>query len=212
MNTGLLFRASLLGGLALLVLLAWEQVKTGDEMAKLLFFLTLGAVGGLWAVKYFIPWLGDAVGSFIYSSSEPAPLDESMRATAKLAQGDYEGAIAAFEEQLRRQPGDPHPVSEIAKIHSDRLHDPEAAVAVLQQQLKLGHWVADDAAFLLFRLAEVHAEKRRDFAAARQVLEHVEAQFPNTRHSANAHHRRHELDQAEFAGVLERRRKGGGAG
>ena len=210
MNTGLLFRACLLGAVVLALMLVWQQVKTANEIAKLLFFLAVGAGGGLWAVKSFIPWLGDALGTFFYSSGEEVQVDESMRAAAKLAQGDYEGAMAEWEKRLASHPGEAQPVSEIAKIHSDRLGDADAAVGVLTRHLAGRAWEPDDAAFLMFRLAEVHAEKRRDFAAAREVLEQVVARFPNTRHSANAHHKLNEVDQAEFKRMTEQRRKGGG--
>ena len=210
MNSGLLFRACLLGLVVVVLMLAWQQVKAANEIAKLIFFLAVGAGGGLWAVKYFIPWLGDALGTFFYSSGEEVRVDESMRAAAKLAQGDYEGAIAEFEKQIQAHPDDPHPVSEIAKIHCDRLGDPEEALRVLTRHLEERDWAPDDAAFLMFRIAEVHAEKRQDLDAAREVLEQVVAQFPNTRHSANAHHKLNEVDQAKFKQVIEERRRSGG--
>ena len=212
MNTSLLLRAVLLGVVVLLLMAAWQVVKEADDGMKFLFFICVGVGGGLWAVKVFIPWVGEALGTFFYSSGEEVRMDESMRAVAKVAQGDYEGAIAEYEKLAKSKPEDPHPVAEMAKIHSERLGDPEAAVALLSRHLQDRKWAEDDAAFLMFRLAELHSEKRRDHDAARVVLEQVIAQFPNTRHSANAHHRLNEVDQAKFKEMREQRLKGGDAG
>jgi hypothetical protein len=59
MNTSLIIRACLLGLLVLLLLLAWHFVKHADDGVKLIFFILVGAGGGLWATKYFIPWFGE---------------------------------------------------------------------------------------------------------------------------------------------------------
>jgi tetratricopeptide (TPR) repeat protein len=207
MNTGLIIRACLLGLVVLALKGAWHFVQQADDGVKLIFFILVGAGGGFWAIKVFIPWVGDALGTFFYSSGEEIQVDESMRAVAKVAQGDYEGAIEEYEKLTRTRPEDPHPVAEIAKIHCDRFHDPLTAIQVLQRHLESREWPVDDAAFLMFRLAEIHSEKRQDYDAARAVLEEVVANFPNTRHSANAHHRLNEVDQAKFKQVTEQRLK-----
>ncbi|HEY1051370.1 MAG TPA: hypothetical protein VGE39_16475, partial [Prosthecobacter sp.] len=69
-----------------------------------------------------------------------------------------------------------------------------------------------DAAFIMFRIADVHLTHRHDFEAARDMLEQVIGNFPNTRHSANAHHKIGEVEQAQFKQLQEQRAKGGGAG
>ncbi len=211
MNTGLVIRACLLGLVVLLLMAAWHFVKEANDGIKFIFFVIIGVGGGLWAVKVFIPWVGDALGTFFYSSGEEVQMDESMRAVAKLAQGDYEGAIEEYEKLAKSRPEDPHPVAEIAKIHSDRFHDHHTAIEVLSRHLQSREWPVDDAAFLMFRIAEIHADKLQDFDAARGMLEEVVANFPNTRHSANAHHRINEVDQAKFKQVVDQRLKGGAA-
>jgi len=81
----------------------------------------------------------------------------------------------------------------------------------LQQHLESRAWPVDDAAFLMFRMAEIYTDRMHDFDAAHALLEEVIANFPNTRHSANAHHRINEVDQAKFKQVMEQRLKGGAA-
>lgn len=210
MNTGLIIRACLLGLVVLLLMLAWHFVKQADDGVKLIFFILVGAGGGLWAIKFFIPWVGEVLGTFFYSSGEEIQLDDKLKAAAKVAQGDYEGAIAEYEKLAKSNPEDPHPVAEIAKIHSERFHDPAAALQVLERHLQGHEWPVDDAAFLMFRMADIYSEKLNNFDGARQILEEVVANFPNTRHSANAHHRINEVDQAQFKETMEQRLKGGG--
>lgn len=211
MNTGLIIRACLLGLVVLLLMAAWHFVKDANDGVKLIYFMLVGAGGGLWAVKVLIPWLGDALGTFFYSSGEEVQLDDHLKAAAKVAQGDFAGAIEEYERLAAARPGDPHPVAEIAKIQCDRLHNPAAALQVLERHLQSREWPVDDAAFLMFRMADILLEKTRDFDGARQLLEEVVANFPNTRHSANAHHRINEVDQAKFKEVMDQRLKSGGA-
>lgn len=212
MNTGLIIRACLVALVVLVLMIAWHFIKEMNEGMQLIFWIAIGLGGGLWAIKFFIPWLGDVIGTAMYSSGEEIQLDESMKAAAKVAQGDYEGAISEYEKLAAKNPEDPHPVVEIAKIHSERFHDQATAVNVLQRHLESREWPVDEAAFIMFRIAEIHADKMQDYNTARQILEDIVANFPNTRHSANAHHRINEVDQAKFKQVSEQRLRSGGAG
>jgi outer membrane protein assembly factor BamD (BamD/ComL family) len=81
------------------------------------------------------------------------------------------------------------------------------AIQVLTNHLQSREWSVDDAAFLLFRVVEVQTNHLHDFAAARSTLEQVIAGYPNTRHSANAHHKITELEQVEFKFIQEQRAK-----
>jgi TolA-binding protein len=51
----------------------------------------------------------------------------------------------------------------------------------------------NDAAFFMFRLAELHEEDKQDLATATGILQQVVDTFPDTRHAANATHRLREL-------------------
>jgi tetratricopeptide (TPR) repeat protein len=212
MNAGLVIRVCLLGLVVLGLFAAWHFVREADDGVKLIFFIAIGVGGGIWGVKVLIPWMADALGTFFYSSGEEIQLDDFAKAAAKVAQGDYDGAIEEYERLAKAHPEDPHPVVEIAKIHSDRFHDPARAIQVLQRHLESHEWPVDDAAFIMFRMADIYSEKLHEFDAAHALLEEVIANFPNTRHSANAHHRINEVDQAKFKQVMESRLKGGATG
>ena len=78
---------------------------------------------------------------------------------------------------------------------------------MLTNHLQSREWSVDDGAFLLFRVVEVQTNHLHDFTAARSTLERVIASYPNTRHSANAHHKITELEQVEFKFIQEQRAK-----
>jgi tetratricopeptide (TPR) repeat protein len=182
---------------------AWQA----NPMYPLLGILGLAIWGGLMFVTIILPSIGDAVGTVMYSSGEVSAKSEGMEAVAKLAAGDYEGAIAAYEHVLSEKPDDPFPISEIAKIYADKMHDPERAIAFLQEHLEGKPWPEDNAAFLMFRMVDVNLGKEA-MADAKDILEQIVGNFPGTRHSANAKHKMQELEQAEFKAIQARRAKG----
>ena len=86
---------------------------------------------------------------------------------------------------------------EIAKIQKDHLHDSQAAIATIRLALESQEWEINDAAYFLFRLAELYDEVEGDRDSAIAIMNQVVEQFPGTRHSANASHKLHEWSTAE---------------
>jgi hypothetical protein len=188
----------------------WKTWENEKEVYKLLSILVLAIGGGLFVVMVLLPKLGDAVGEAMYSSGEASTASEGMKAAAKMAKGDYQGAIAEYEVMIKERPADSFPVSEIAKIHADKLGDPAKALAFLREHLAAREWAPDDAAFLNFRIVDLHVGLR-EFDKAKQILQQVAGDFPGTRHSANAKHKISELDQKQFKEIQARRSQGGSA-
>lgn len=209
MNTTIVIRVCIFALVILAIVMGWNQLAKGeDNMGEMLIFmLVVGVGGGLLAVKYLIPWIGDALGTFFFSSGEEVKMDDSLRAAAKVAQGDYHGAIAEYEKAAKEKPEDAFPIAEIAKIHSEKLGDPHHALSFLQARLEGKAWEEDAAAFLMFRMVEIKVDKLNDLQGAHDLLEQVVANFPNTRHSANAHHKLQEVEQAQYKAAMEQRRK-----
>jgi len=207
MNRELIIRLCLAVLAILIVMLLWNAVKGADDGMKLVFVIVMGVIGGILCVKFVIPWIGDAFGEAVFSSGEKVEQDEMTKAAACISQGDYAGAIGHYEKMLDDKPDDPFPVAEIAKIHAERLHDPHSALRALEEHLQSKDWPVDDAAFLMFRIADVHLTHLHDFETAHDMLEQVVGNFPNTRHSANAHHKISELEQAQYKLIMEQRGK-----
>lgn len=185
----------------------WKSKTWQDNPAyPFLAILALAIVGGFFFVFILLPKLGDAVGTMMYSSGEETKIDESMKAAAKMASGDYQGAIDEYQKMIKEKPDDAFPISEIGKILSDKFHDPGQAITFIQGHLEAKEWSEDNAAFLMFRLVDIQAGQK-DYAAAKDILEQVAGNFPGTRHSANARHRINELEQAEFKELQAQRAK-----
>lgn len=157
----------------------------------LLAFLTAGLVGVVVVVEV-LPALAHRFTHSVYDSAEEVEIDPMHDARSKVAQGDYEGAIEAFRLAAAAEPMNRLPWVEIAKIQKENLEDPLAAVQTIRTALEGQDWEINDAAYLLFRLAELYDEGAKDRTTAASILHQVMSDFPNTRHSANARHRLHE--------------------
>jgi hypothetical protein len=200
----LLLRLGLLLALILLAVFGWRQVRD-DVGMTFVYFIAVGAAGGFLAVKYFVPWLGDAIGTALFSSGEQVGTDPVLKAAAKLAQGDCEGAITEHEKNLAHDPAQVLSVGEIARICTEKLNDPARARQGRKQNQQPPARPPAEAAFLRFRMIDIEIQHRHDYAAARALLEKIVLDFPDSRHRANAQHRLHELEALEFRAATTRR-------
>jgi len=169
--------------------LSAENEKTFSGI--LLAFMTAGLVG-IVVVVHVLPMLAHRVTHAVYDSGEEVEKDPMHDARAKVAQGDWEGAIEAFRQAAAADPLNRLPYVEIAKIQLEQLEDPQAAVQTLRQAIEGQEWQENDAAYLMFRLAGIYDENLNDRASAATTMQQVMEQFPETRHSANARHKLHE--------------------
>jgi len=212
LNHSLVIRICIILLAVMVVALLWNAVKDAGDGMKLVFVISMGLIGGILTIKFVIPWFGDLLGEAVFSSGERVEQDEMTKAAACIAQGDYPGAIEHYEKMLEDKPDDPFPVAEIAKVYAERLHDPQSALQALEEHLQSKDWPVDDAAFIMFRIADLHLTQRHDFETARDMLEQVIGNFPNTRHSANAHHKMNEIEQLQYQLLTEQRTKAGSSG
>jgi tetratricopeptide (TPR) repeat protein len=154
-------------------------------MGILLTFLSAGLIGIVFATL-ILPMLADKVSVAIYASDEKAEIDPLHLARVKMAQGEWDDAIEAFNLASQKNPDDRMPWIEIAKIQRQNLENPPAAIATLQQAIENHEWQEDDMAFLMFRLSEIYEEDFQDHDTAGAILSQIIELFPDTRHSANA--------------------------
>lgn len=175
---------------------ALEGQKTFNGI--LLAFLSAGLVG-IFFVLQVLPGLAHRATHAIYDSAEMMEHDVMHDARSLLAQGEYHGAIEAFKQAAAKEPLNRLPWVEIAKIYKDNLGDPESAIQTIRYALESQEWEVNDAAYFLFRLAELYDELQGDRATAIAIMQQVVEQFPGTRHSANANHKLHEWEQQAIA-------------
>jgi tetratricopeptide (TPR) repeat protein len=168
----------------------------------LLTFLSAGVIG-IFFVVYALPFFAQRVTHAVYDSAEMIERDVMHDARSLLAQGDYEGAIAAFRAAAAADPLNRLPWVEIAKIQKTNMEDPAAAIETIRHALESQAWEVNDAAYFLFRLAELYDEVDGNRPSAVAILNQVIEQFPETRHSANASHKLHEWAVADAAAAAE---------
>lgn len=168
----------------------------------LLTFLCAGLVG-IFVVVNLLPFFAQRLTHSVYDSGEEVEKDAMHDARSLQAQGDYEGAIAAFRRAAEADPLNRLPYVEIAKIQKDNLDDPRAAIATIRGALESQEWQVNDAAYFLFRLAELYNEVEHDRASAVAIMNQVIDEFPETRHSANARNKLHEWETESAAAEEE---------
>lgn len=166
-----------------------EGVQTFNGL--LLAFLSAGAVG-IFFVFEILPSIAHRFTHAVYDSAEMVESDPMHDARSLFAQGEYASAIEAFREASEADPMNRLPWVEIAKIQRDNMEDPVAAVATLRDALESREWGVNDAAYFMFRLAELYNEDLENRDVAVQILQQVCEELPDTRHAANARHKLHE--------------------
>lgn len=161
----------------------------------LLTFLSAGLIGIVFVTEV-LPILAQKMTHAVYDSGEEVEQDAFHDARVLMAQGEWEGAIEAFKIAATQDPLNRMPYVEIAKIQKVYLEDPAAAITTLREAIEGQEWQENDAAFLMFRLAELYDEDGGDRESAVAIMEQVMEQFPGSRHSANARTKLHEWGMA----------------
>jgi tetratricopeptide (TPR) repeat protein len=163
-----------------------ESIKNEKTFSGILLaFLTAGLVGIVFVI-HVLPAIAHRFTHAVYDSAEMVERDPMHDARAKVAQGDWEGAIEAFQAAAAADPLNRLPHVEIAKIQLEQLEDAPSAVRTLRHAIEDQEWQENDAAYLMFRLAEIYDAHLADRHSAGSIMQQVMEQFPETRHSANA--------------------------
>lgn len=173
-----------------------------NGMAVFTYIVFVAITGGVVVLKWVIPALGDKVADSFYSAPEKVEQTLTHKAMALVAQGEYGKAIAMFEKSLAEGPKERFALMEMVKLHQDKLGDVDAAVGLLEGAVADDGWGSDDKCFFMVKLADIHATQRCDFAKARQLLEELIANYPQSNHAANAHHKLNEIEEQEMVARL----------
>ncbi len=171
------------------------QGMEGEKVFSGILLTLLGAgVVGIVFVSILLPLFAQKFTQSVFDSGEQMEKDAMSSARSLLAQGDYAGAITACQEAAAADPLNRLPWVEIAKIQKNNLHDSAAAIQTIRHALESQEWEVNDAAYFLFRLAELYDEVDGNRASAIAIMKQVVDEFPGTRHSANAVHKLHEWE------------------
>jgi tetratricopeptide (TPR) repeat protein len=175
-----------------------QMSDNADPTKLIVLFLSVIAVavitGALVALS-LVPAIGDLMGGFLFNPNERVEKSPHADAMAKMAQGDYEGAIKEYRAAYERDPNDTLALSEIGHIYCDKLGNYEAAAETFESALQ-EELPPDTAAFISSRLVDVYWNYQRDAIRARQILIQIAENMPDTKHAANAQHRLREIDQS----------------
>lgn len=181
----------------------YEEVKLAEKggnsagtMARVGVPLFIAIVyGGILTVLYVLPMFVDKLGEELMGSSAEVDDDPLRDARAAVAAGDYAEAIQVYRKVWLEKREDRFPVVEIAKLQRTKLESPTVAVSTLEEALDDHEWEEDDAAFLMFRIAEIYEEDLDDREKHIAILKRVTKELEGTRHSANAAHTLRELEK-----------------
>jgi tetratricopeptide (TPR) repeat protein len=175
------------------------QTMEGEKTFNGILLTFLGAgLFGIFFVVHALPFFAHRVTHAVYDSGEMVEKDIMRDARSLLEQGEYEGAIAAFQSAAAKDSSNRLPWVEIARIYKNHLGDADSAIQTIRHALESQQWEVDDAAYFLFRLADLYKEEG-DAESAAAIMNQVIEQFPETRHSANASHKLHEWSVADEA-------------
>jgi tetratricopeptide (TPR) repeat protein len=171
----------------------WDE--NSDVGLQFVAVMGLTILGGILFVLFVLPRIGESIGAFFYSAPAKIEPDAFTKAAAKVTQGDYEGAIEAYREIANDEPDNRFPIIEIAKIQQDHLGNVDAAIITLEEAVESKEWPVNDATFFIFRIQDLYLKEKDNKARAKELLHLVIDKFPDTRHSANAHHKLNEINQ-----------------
>ena len=182
----------------------WAEVKLGEDrqnvaegMVKVGIPLLVTVIyGGILTILYVLPVLVDKVSEEMMGSTAEVDDDPLDEARAAVTEGEYADAIAVYRRYLLENPESRHSLVEIAKIQRDHLNSPAGAISTLEQGLDEYEWPEDDAAFLMFRIAEISEEDLADKDQVIAVMKRVIRELKGTRHAGNAAHKLRELEEA----------------
>ncbi len=179
-----------------------ERGKPEEEqngLTVMLAFIVASVLCAILFVTWILPTLGDKVTEAMVSSGEKVRDTPGAIVARHIAQGDYEGAITELQKQSFAEPQNPRPVLEIARLHLEKLEDPQSALQSLQTALVSREWPALHEATLRLKLADLLASASPpDFEAAKAEVQQVIDRFPGTTQAADASALLNQIQEKQF--------------
>ena len=162
-------------------------------------WILLSAVTGIFVAKWAMSLINEKVEDAVTSDADQ-PL--KVRAMRQVYEGNYPKALELLRQYRAESPQDRFPVIEMARVHEERLGDPEAAIRMLEEALA-GEWEPEDRGQLLLRLAGLYESARSDMVKVKELLTEVQGTCPGTQAASAARDRIHEIEEQEFLGRMQ---------
>ncbi|SRR5581483_1352759 len=181
-----------------------QSAENADQTKIILYFagvILVALFAGTIVALSLVPAIGDWVGHLLVSPDEKIEHDPHMDAQAKIAQGDYHGAISIFLQIFESDHTDTHALNEAVRLYIEKLGDVESGATLLENALQ-EEWPPEQSAFLANRLVDIYWNYQADGERSRALLMQIIETMPSTKYSANAQHRLHEIDRAVLEGNL----------
>ncbi|MGD2134784.1 MAG: tetratricopeptide repeat protein [Gemmatimonadales bacterium] len=142
----------------------------------------LGAAFVALSVQLILAGAGRLIGGSLFTpSARSTPRRrEYSAAEARFAAGDYDGAIAAYEQHVADDPTDPEPYLRIARIHRDQLGRYDEVAQWLTRARNESRLDAGRELFVAQELIELYLYKLRTPRKAIPELTLITRRFPDT--------------------------------
>jgi len=172
------------------------EVETSRLVSYYFWILGLSAATALVTCICLLPLLGEFAGGFLFNPNEEIERDPHASALAKLAAGDFQGAIDDYREVYEDDPQDTHAATEIVRLYCEKLNEPDPAAEFLIGALSYPDRTKEEIAFFSQRLVDVCWIHQHDAIRARAILIKIAEDMPETREAANALHRLQEIERS----------------
>ena len=177
------------------VLAAAEEPDMARLVTYYIGILGLAAVTAVVSCVSLLPLLGEFMGNVMFTPNQQIERSPHHDALAKLAAGDFQGAIDEYKAVFEDDPQDIHAASEVVRLYCEKLHETEPAEDFLVEALSYEERTPEEKSFLSQRLVDVCWNYQRDGIRARAILIKIAEEMPETREAANAIHRLQEIDR-----------------
>ena len=176
------------------VLAAAEEPEMSQLVTYYISILALAAVTAVVSCVSLLPLLGEFMGNVMFAPTQQIERSPHHDALARLAAGDFQGAIDEYRAVFEDDPQDLHAASEIVRLYCEKLNAFEPAEDFLVEALSYER-TPEEVSFLSQRLVDVCWNYQKDGIRARAILIKIAEDMPETREAANALHRLQEIDR-----------------
>jgi tetratricopeptide (TPR) repeat protein len=153
----------------------------GFAAGHILLGMLLGPVM-IWTVAWVVAGVAGRGATFLYmpSGSSTPRKKEYSRAEALAIRGEYEGAVAAYQEAILESPAEGEPYVRIARLYRDRLGDLEEALRWFKKATRDAVLSQGEEILSRKEMAELLIHRLQEPRRAAPELARLAEAYPNT--------------------------------